>query len=353
MDDGEHIRTVLWGGALLGLLFGAVAQRLEFCISGGLREWWRENDPRRAAAVLFALGVVLLVTQFLAGTGRIDLSESLYYQPTFSWLLIPLGGIFFGYGMILARGCGSRALVLLGDGNVRSFVVLVSLAIGGGMALTGPLARWRLDFTEKTSVSLETFPPALPEYLAATGLPGVLTWLLPSLLLAALLMWAALGPMKLRRHPWQIAGAGAIGVLIPAGWYVTSVLGADDWDPVRVESLTFVAPITNSLEYLLQSSGISASFGITVVTGVLLGSLITSLATRSFELRGYKTSGETLRSIGGGLLMGIGGALALGCSVGQGLTGLGTLALSSFLAVGGILLGTLIALRGPLWTRDP
>ncbi|MCC5790055.1 MAG: YeeE/YedE family protein [Opitutales bacterium] len=352
-EEGEHIRVVLWGGAFLGLLFGAVAQRLEFCISGGLREWWRENDPRRAAAVLLALAVVILGTQFLAGTGRIDLSEALYYQPVFSWLLIPFGGLLFGYGMILARGCGSRALVLLGDGNLRSLVVLLSLAIGAGMVLTGPLASWRQSLAEKTSLSLETFPPAIPHYLGALGLPSTLAWVIPSLLLAGLLLWAALGPLGLRKHPWQMAGAVAIGLLIPTGWFVTSVLGADDFDPVRVESLTFVAPITDSLQYLLLSTGLSASFGITVVAGILVGALITSLATRSFELRSYKTPGETLRSLGGGLLMGIGGPLALGCSVGQGLTGLGTLALSSFLAVTGILLGALLALRGPLWTRDP
>ena len=349
----EHIRVVLWGGFGLGILFGVLGQRLEFCVSGGLREWYQDRHPRRFAAILLALAFALLGTQFLVTRELIALQDSLYGQPAFSWLLVPLGGIFFGYGMMLARGCGSRALVLLGDGNLRSLVVLLSLAVGAGIVLTGFLASLRLDLIDKTLLSLPLAEPTLPGFLHEKGLPQFLARWLPTLLFVGALSYFSLRPMGLIKHPWQVAGAASIGLLVPLGWLLTGHFGADDFDPVQVESLTFVAPLTNGLQYLMLSSGTAATFGVTVVGGVLLGSLIASLASRDFELRAFTSPKQMLHSIGGGLLMGLGGALALGCSIGQGLTGLSTLAIMSFPAAFGILLGGLIAMKGPLAVREP
>jgi uncharacterized protein len=158
----------------------------------------------------------------------------------------------------------------------------------------------------------------------------------------------ALVRLGLFRSPWQVAGALAVGLLVPGGWIVTGHFGADDFDPVRLESLTFVAPIGDAIQYLMLSTGTQLGFGVAVVGGVFLGSVVASLASRSFELRGFNTPGQMLRSIGGGTLMGAGGALAVGCSIGQGLTGFSTLALPSILAVAAIFAGAFIALRGPL-----
>ncbi len=343
---------VLWGGFAIGLAFGAVGQRLEFCVAGGLREWWREGDPRRAAAVILAMATALAGTQALEAAGYIDTGQSIYLQPGFSWLLMPLGGLLFGYGMILARGCGARALVLLPDGNLRSLVVLLCLGISAYAMLTGVLAPLRLPVAEATTVSPGLPRPGLPDLLESFGLGAAPSRAGPTLLVAAALGWLALAKLRLWRKPVQAVGAAAVGALVPLGWLVTGYFGDDDFEPARVESLTFVAPIGDAIQYLMLSTGISAGFGVTVVGGVLLGSLAASLASRDFELRSFEKPNDLLRSGGGGLLMGTGGALALGCSIGQGLTGFSTLSLPSLLALAAIWLGALTALRGPLRLRD-
>jgi hypothetical protein len=151
------------------------------------------------------------------------------------------------------------------------------------------------------------------------------------------------------RRSWEQVAAGVmIGLLVAAGWFATGYLGADDFNPAPVTSLTFVAPIADSLQYVMLSTGLTLNFGIATVGGVFVGSLVTALVTRRFHWEGYRSPRHMLRSAGGAALMGAGGAMALGCSIGQGLTGLSTLALASFAAVAGILLGSAAGLRGPL-----
>jgi hypothetical protein len=136
--------------------------------------------------------------------------------------------------------------------------------------------------------------------------------------------------------------------LVAAGWFATGYLGADDFNPAAVTSLTFIAPIADTVQYAMLSTGLSLNFGIAMVAGVFAGSLVTALLTRRFHWEGFNSPRHMLRSIGGAALMGAGGAMAYGCSIGQGLTGISTLALASFVAVGGILLGTAAGLRGAL-----
>jgi hypothetical protein len=154
-----------------------------------------------------------------------------------------------------------------------------------------------------------------------------------------------------RRSFGQVAAGLAMGLLVAAGWYATGFLGNDDFNPVPVTSLTFIAPIADALQYVMLSTGSTLNFGIATVGGVFAGSLITALATGQFHLEGYRSPQHMLRSGGGAALMGTGGVMAFGCSIGQGLTGLSTLAVASFIAVAGIMLGTAIGLRGALRVR--
>ena len=142
-----------------------------------------------------------------------------------------------------------------------------------------------------------------------------------------------------------------IGLLVAGGWFASGYLGADDFNPTPVVSLTFIAPIADALQYVMLSTGSTLNFGIATVGGVFAGSLITALATGRFHLEGYQSPRHMLRSAGGAALMGAGGVMALGCSVGQGLTGFSTLALASFIAVAGIMVGTALGLRGALRVR--
>ena len=171
-----------------------------------------------------------------------------------------------------------------------------------------------------------------------------------SLVSAALIIFA-FSHAPFRRSIGQIAAGVAVGLLIAAGWYATGHLGADDFNPVPVTSLTFIAPIADSLQYVMLSTGSTLNFGIATVGGVFAGSLVTALLTGRFELEGYRSPQHMLRSAGGAALMGTGGVMAFGCSIGQGLTGISTLALASFVAVAGILAGSALGLRGALRVR--
>ncbi len=343
----SHVTQVLWAAFLIGLVFGTIGQRTGFCLTGGLRDWLLHADGRRIRAFALAAAVALIGTQLLEATGLVSLGRSLYLQPSFSWMLFSLGGVLFGYGMVMANGCGARSLVLLASGNLRAFVVLVCLAIGAYMVLTGLLAPVRLWLAGMTGWSPPAAPPSLSAWMGQGLGVDAGRWLAVALVAGPLLAFS-LGSAALRQSWRDWFGGLVIGALIPAGWFVTGFLGADDFEPVRLVSLTFIAPIGDSLQYVMLSTGTSLDFGVMVVAGVLSGSFLSALLSRSFVLQGFATPQRMMRSMAGGLLMGVGGGIALGCSVGQGLTGLSTLALGSFLAVASILLGAVLGFRGPL-----
>jgi hypothetical protein len=256
------------------------------------------------------------------------------------------GGLLFGYGMVLANGCGSRALVLLGRGNLRSFVVVIVLGIAAQMTLKGLIAPARIAVLQLS----QTSPPiiSLPALLSALGISATFARTLAASTIAGSLIIFAFAHTPFQRAWGQIAAGIAVGLLVTAGWFATGYLGADDFNPAPVTSLTFIAPIADAVQYAMLSTGLTLNFGITMVAGVFAGSLVTALATRRFHWEGFSSPRHMLRSIGGAALMGAGGAMAYGCSIGQGLTGLSTLALASFVAVAGILLGTAAGLRGAL-----
>jgi uncharacterized protein len=335
---------VVGAGLLIGLAYGAVGLLSGFCLLSSLRGWWAEGDSRLIRTFALALAVAVIATQSLAGYGAMDLSKSVYLQPSFSIPLMFGGGLLFGYGMVLANGCGSRALVLLGRGNLRSFVVVIVLGMTAQMTLRGLMAPARIALLQAT-----TTKPAhltLPELLMAGGGPSARITV--ALVISAALIVFAFAHAPFRRASGQIAAGIAVGLLVTAGWFATGYLGADDFNPAAVTSLTFIAPVVDAVQYVMLSTGLTLNFGIAMVFGVFAGSLLTALVTRRFRLEGYTSPQHMLRSIIGAALMGSGGAMALGCSIGQGLTGISTLALSSFVAVAGILLGTAAGLRGAL-----
>src|SRR5690554_4284071 len=172
-----HIELVNLAALAIGLLFGACGQVTGFCLQRGLKEYWSGSDGYKLHAFAMALAVALAGTQALAAAGLVDLGKSLYMMPTWSWLLMPLGGLMFGYGMGMANGCGARALVLLGQGNLRSLIVLLCLGISAYMTLTGVLGPVRLALADISTIA----PPwlAVPSGWAS----GVVTVLVAGALL--------------------------------------------------------------------------------------------------------------------------------------------------------------------------
>ncbi|MGT2499728.1 YeeE/YedE family protein [Bradyrhizobium guangxiense] len=342
----ESPQLVILAGLAIGLVYGAVGLLSGFCLMSSMRGWLAEGDGRLARSYALAIAVAIAASQFLAGRGMVDLGKTIYLQNSFSVPVLFLGGLLFGYGMVLSNGCGSRALVLLGRGNLRSFVVVIVLAIAAQMTLKGLIAPARIALVQASQTTVNT--NSLPALLATLGLAEAAARALAAVAIVIALMLFAFAHPAFRRSPGQIAAGIIVGLLVSAGWYVTGYLGADDFNPIPVTSLTFIAPIADSLQYAMLSTGLTLNFGIATVAGVFAGSLVTALATGRFKLEGYASPRHMLRSGGGAALMGMGGVMAFGCSIGQGLTGVSTLALGSFIALAGILLGTTAGLRGAL-----
>ncbi|MCA1397343.1 YeeE/YedE family protein [Bradyrhizobium sp. BRP56] len=340
---------VIIAALTIGLIYGSVGLLSGFCMMSGLRGWWAEGDGRLARTYALAMGVAIAASQLLAAAGLVDLGKSIYLQPSFSAPVMFLGGLLFGYGMVLSNGCGSRALVLLGRGNLRSFVVVIVLGIFAEMTLKGLIAPLRIAMVQASQATVSA--NSVPALLAGIGLGTVPARMVAASVLAAVLIIFAFAHAPFRKSPGQIAAGLIVGLLVAGGWYATGYLGADDFNPVPVTSLTFIAPIADALQYVMLSTGSTLNFGIVTVFGVFAGSLITAIATGRFQLEGYRSPQHMLRSASGAALMGAGGVMAFGCSVGQGLTGLSTLSLSSLIAIAGIMLGTGAGLRGSLRVR--
>lgn len=342
----DSTSIILLAALAIGLIYGSVGLLSGFCMMSGMRGWLAEGDGRLARTYALAMGTAIAASQILAAVGLVDLGKSIYLQPTFSAPVLFLGGLLFGYGMVMSNGCGSRALVLLGRGNLRSLVVVIILAIFAQMTLKGLIAPARIAIVVASQTTAAT--NSLPALLASLGLSAVAARILAASVLAAALIIFAFAYAPFRQSPGQISAGIVMGLLVAAGWYGTGYLGADDFNPVPVTSLTFIAPIADALQYIMLSTGSTLNFGIVTVFAVFAGSFVTALATGRFHLEGYQSPRHMLRSASGAVLMGAGGVMAFGCSVGQGLTGLSTLSLASFIAVAGILVGTTAGLRGAL-----
>ncbi len=326
--------NLLWAGFLLGCAFGVAARLGRFCLLRGLRE-----APALRAFAL-ALAVALLGSQALAWAGLADLGTAQVVRARFSLPGVLIGGLLFGAGMALARNCGARALVLLAGGNLRALVALLCLGLAAQATLTGVLAPVRQWLQGWGAVQLEY--ATLPQWLAAQGLPpGAATLGAAGLPALALLAYAL---RQVRGNGVALLCAAVIGALVAAGWWITAQVGVDPFEPVPLTSLSFIGPVAEGLLYLQLAVGREASLGPAIVAGTLAGACAAALLTRTARWEGFDSPARLAASAGGGLLMGLGGVLAVGCSIGQGLSGLSTLAFASLPACAGIVAGALLAL---------
>lgn len=345
---------LLWVGFALGLAFGALARLGRFCLLRGLRQAMGQDaaEPRGSAPALqafaLALAVGLVGTQLMAWGGWLDVSQAVQARATFSPWGVLAGGLMFGAGMALAGSCGARALVLLGGGNLRALLTLLCLGLAAQAAMTGVLAPVRQWLQAWAPITLAQ-PTAVAAAQGAWGTAGLaLVVGVPALLLLAY----ALRAPALRRSPAQWLGAIGVGVLVVAGWWLVAA-GADPFDDrPLVSPLSFIAPMADSLLYVQMAVGRPVGLGMTVVLGVPLGAAAVALATRSLRWEGFSGPGPMLASATGGVLMGLGGAVALGCSVGQGLNGLALLAWTGMVAMIGIVLGAIFVIQSrSVWAR--
>jgi uncharacterized membrane protein YedE/YeeE len=369
MEDAGLLAAKVTGLAfVLAAVFGAVATRVNFCTMGAISDVVNFGDWRRLRMWVLAIAVAIAGTAALVAAGLIDLSKTLYTGGQIGWLSLGLGGFLFGFGMTLGSGCGSKTLIRIGGGNLKSLVVMVFFAISAYMTLKGLFALWRVTALDPWRIDLSTIGTKtsdLPSILAALGVGGAVRLWFPLVFAAAIALWA-FASREFRATHEMIVGGLVIGAVIVAGWYVSGHLGYLAEDPAtleekfvatnsgRAESFSYTAPLAYLLELLLFWTDQSRvlTFGIAAVLGMLVGAAVMSLATKTFRWEGFTTTEDLVNHVVGGILMGFGGVTALGCTIGQGLSGLSTLALGSFLAVGGIVAGCVAALRYQTWRLD-
>jgi uncharacterized membrane protein YedE/YeeE len=331
-------------GLLLGGVFGAIVQRSNFCTMGAISDMVLMGDGNRLRSWVLAMAVAILGSQLLQLAGLIDLKSAIYTTPNLGWLGAAIGGLLFGFGMVQAGGCGSRTLVRFGAGNLKSLLVILMIGIAGYATLRGIVGPARVWMEGWSVVDLKArgfASQTLPDLLG--GSAGI-RWAFAVALPAALLVWV-FKEARFRRQPLLIAAGLVIGLIIVGGWAATGILGADEFEPTPLASMTFVAPIGYALQYLMTFTGAALDFGISTVVGVILGAFLMAKADGSFRIESFASAQDVLSHIAGGILMGIGGVTALGCTVGQGMTGISTLALGSFVALAGIVIGGILGVR--------
>ncbi len=369
MTDPAHLPALVAGLAfVLAAVFGAVAHRSNFCTMGAVADIVNFGDWRRMRMWLLAIAVALAGAGALQALGQVDLSKSIYVGSKVSWLSMLVGGFLFGFGMTIGSGCGSKTLIRLGGGNLKSLIVMVFIGISAYMTLRGLFAVWRVNALDPLRFDVAGLGAAtsdLPTVLAALGAGAAVTLALPFVAAAAVAAFV-FANRDFRATPEMIVGGLVVGAVIVGGWYVSGHVGYLAEDPAtleekffgtssgRMESFSFVSPIGYLLELLMLWSDASrtVTFGIAGVLGMLAGSAAMALATRTFRWEGFTSTGDLVHHVASGVLMGFGGVTALGCTIGQGLSGISTLALGSFLALAGIVAGAVAALKYLNWRLE-
>jgi uncharacterized membrane protein YedE/YeeE len=361
-----HLATLVVALAFaLAFVFGAVAQRVSFCTMGAITDIANFGDWRRMRMWLLAIAVAIAGTGMLQAFGVIDTSKSIYTSQAVPWLSHIVGGFLFGFGMTLASGCGSKTLIRAGAGNLKSLIVMVFLAAAAYMTLKGAFAPLRAYGLDVVRFDVAAKSSDLPALAMASGIGAWVRMWLPLVIALALAVFI-FANREFRTSPEMIVGGIVIGAVIVGGWYVSAHLGYLSEDPDtlqekflatnsgRGESFSFVSPIAYLLELLLLWTDTSrvVTFGIAGVLGMIAGSAAVVLATRTFRWEGFASVEDMSNHVVGGVLMGFGGVTALGCTIGQGLTGVSTLAIGSFIALLSIIAGCLVAVRYQGWRID-
>lgn len=369
MKEAAQLAPLVTGSAFaLAFVFGYVANRANFCTMGAIADVANFGDWRRMRMWLLAIAVAIAGAAVLHMGGWVDLSKSIYMGGQVPWVSHVVGGAFFGFGMTLASGCGSKTLIRIGGGNLKSLIVLIVLGITAYMTLKGLFATWRasgLDPWRLDLASLGSKTSDLPSLLAAAGLGANARWVVPAIVVAAISAFV-FGNRDFREAREMIVGGLVVGAVVVAGWYVSGHLGYLAEDPAtleekfvatnsgRAESFSFVAPAAYLLELLMLWTDTSRvlTFGIAAALGMIAGSAAHALVSRSFRWESFASAEDMANHLVGAAMMGFGGVTALGCTIGQGITGVSTLAVGSILTLLAIVAGSLLAIRYQTWRLE-
>ena len=363
MTQLQALQTqVLWAAFAVCMVFGAVAQRTHFCTMGAVSDIYNMGNWVRMRMWGMAVGVAMIGFFLMAWMGWINPAHTLYASGKLMWLSALVGGALFGFGMVLASGCGSKTLVRIGEGSLKSLVVFIVMGLGAFATMRGMTAMLRDKTIDQVTVTIST-GSAVPAWLSPLlGSNPASTGLVLGLVVGGALIAWALYSAEFRGsgNNW-LAGIG-IGGAVVAMWWVSGHLGfvaehPETLDAVyvgsagdRMQSLSFTSPMARAIDFVISYDASKVlTLGVVSVAGVVLGAWAYALFNRSFNWEGFQSTQDTALHMVGGLCMGVGGVTAGGCTVGQGLSGLSTLSLSSMIAVTGIMLGGVLGLRFQMW----
>jgi hypothetical protein len=358
-----NTQVLVWA-FVVAVAFGAIVNRTDFCAMGAVSDWVNIGDRGRMGAWLLALAVALLGAVLMERWDWVDLDRTRppYRSPNFAWPRYLLGGLMFGIGMTLAGGCASKNLVRLGSGNLKSLVVIATIAVFAYlMTRTGFYAFVFYSWIQPISIDLASLgaPGQDLGSLVATVLDGDVETLRTGIgaAIAILMIMVVARSRDFWFSRGNAVGGVVVGGCVLAAWYITggplgvANLEALEWldqrpDGVGVQSLSFVNPMADAFVYLGDPDNpLLITFGMATAMGVLVGSCLYAVVTRNFRIEWFTSVADLSRHLTGGALMGIGGILGLGCTIGQGVSGTSTLALGSFLTLAAIILGSATTMK--------
>jgi len=351
--------VVLWGLGL-GTILGFIASKTNFCTMGAVSDVVNMGSWGRMRAWILAIAIAIIGTNLLSYFGYLDLSKTIYTGTSFAWLTFLIGGLTFGVGMTLASGCGSKTLLRIGSGNLKSLVVFVFMGFAAIATLKGIFGAFRVSVLSAPAVTMQLdHSQTIPALM--TGIGGIdaktLQLVVTAVIALAMLIFVFMSKEFRKEHDNSLSGI-VIGLVIVAAWYITGHIGyAESPETMEMtymgtashlaESMSFVAPSAYSLEYLGYWTDTSSviTFSVASAFGVVVGSFLYAMISKSFRWE-YFTSAKDMGShIIGALLMGFGGITAMGCTFGQGLSGVSTLSIGSFLALISIIAGSAITMK--------
>ncbi|MFZ2103215.1 MAG: YeeE/YedE family protein [Oricola sp.] len=313
------------GGAVIGAFFGAFAQQSRFCLRAATVEFSRGRIGEKTSVWLIVFTAAVFGTQALSALGLLATSEARQIASPQSLSGAALGGLMFGAGMVLARGCASRLLVLSATGNLRALLSGLVFAVVAQASLRGFLSPLR----EALAQPLTTVATGGNDLLAMTGLNTIQA--MTAAFIAAVL--AVITATRQRVDAWRSIAAFGVGLMVPAAWLFTATMSGIAFEPVKIEALTFTGPSADTLMLFLTPPGSMLDFDVGLVPGVFLGAFAAAWASGQLQLQGFHDGKSMRRYLVGASLMGFGGMLAGGCAVGAGVTGASVFALTAWITL--------------------
>jgi uncharacterized protein len=342
-------------GLVIGVVFGWTVHATNFCVMGALSDVYNLGDRRRLRAWVLAAAMAMVGVQVLRAVGAVPLERAMYLGPQLNWFGHALGGMLFGFGMVLTGGCPTRNLVRAASGDLRALVVLLVVAVTGYMTIGGLIAPARDSLEQLTALDLRGLGIGSQSFgalLAAMGpRGGIASAGLFDLVLAVVGGGAAavyvLRDRAFRISKHHVASGFIVGVLVVCGWAVTG-MAYDEFAaaPLAPVSLTFIRPLGDTLDWLQRFTAIPVpGFGTASVLGTLGGAFLSAWHKGRLRVLGFADVGDVKNNLMGAALMGVGGAMALGCTIGQGITGLSTLSAGSAITTAALIFGGWNGLR--------